>query len=510
MHEHKKRTKEQINTSKNPIQNPIMKLLMLCCSGLTLLMPTMVLSRSFHQPSLRQLALPSSIDTRRYNPLRQYQQLPLVLVNVRGGSLEDVVPGEQQTQTQQGEEEAKDTTNNGGVTVPATMDRIEPQDSLQQKQDDDEHEPQGTTAIITNNDNGSPNDNEGAAANLRQRAKVSHDTGDYVNAAQLFSQAADLLQAIHSSSSPMNHFSGDNHGNDDHHGDNFDDQAATCRLHQALCYLKSGNHDGCIQVCTDLLEVAESSPSSSSGAIRARALYRRCKAYVGLDQWEEALQDARLAAFLGDRKAVALYGKLMREHGGGGGSSHVGGQGTTDPAMLQDLFAGKNPFQTMGSSNQLFESMLNKSPSSSNPMASLLSGNTGGSLAKSVLSNLTKKLETESDTICKYLNSASKEQLQSMAAMGGVPLSDSHASTIVKFCKQVTPKRIQFTVKTSKRVWYVIALVRKTTKLISKYKFVLVAWFVLAWIQASIVRPIPINTKAAIQAAKAAAVTATR
>ena len=323
------------------------------------------------------------------------------------------------------------------------------------------------------------------ASTLRQLGKERHDSGDWYEAAQLFSQAADLL----------------------HEFDDYRDDQATCQLHQALCWLKCEHYEDCVHVCSELLECED-----QSGAVRARALYRRSKAYVGLDRPEEALQDARSAAFLGDRKAVALYGKLMRELGG---TSDTWDSSGTHPAMLNDLFSGKNPFES--TSNPLFTSLMNKSPLSShsstaaattatNPLASLLSSK--GGLAQSVLSNLTKKLETESDTICKYLNGASKEQLQSLAAMGGVPLSDHQASTIVTFCHKITPKRIQWTVTTSKRVWYVISIIRKTMKLISKYKFVLVAWFVVAWIQASIVRPIPINKKAVLQAAKVAAATA--
>jgi hypothetical protein len=41
---------------------------------------------------------------------------------------------------------------------------------------------------------------------------------------------------------------------------------------------------------------------------------------LALDHYEQALQDARLAAFLGDRKAVALSGKLMRELSGNNNS----------------------------------------------------------------------------------------------------------------------------------------------------------------------------------------------
>ena len=71
--------------------------------------------------------------------------------------------------------------------------------------------------------------------------------------------------------------------------------------------------------------------------VRSRAHYRRAKAHPQLGKEEEALEDARTAALLGDRKAVALYGKLMR----GSGSEE---DSIASPPMLRDLLQGKNPF----------------------------------------------------------------------------------------------------------------------------------------------------------------------
>jgi len=395
----------------------------------------------------------SFVASRASIPIRLLRRTQLV----RGGAVEEssAVPNVQQVPLEQAAATA--TTNYNEATVTAANDTMDEEQIIPER--------------ILRYDQ---------ASELRLQGKLLHDNGDWYEAAQLFAQAADLLHEL----------------------EEYQDDQATCQLHHALCLLKCEHYDDCVDVCTELLEY------NQSGAMRARALHRRSKAYLGLDRPEEAMQDARSAAFLGDRKAVALYGKLMREHGTGTDAvaEHFGGS----PAILQNIMAGKNPFES--AANPLFESMLNKSPLSTsdststyaNPMASLLSGQ-GGGLAKSVLSNLTKKLETESDTICKYLNSASKVQLQSLAAMGGVPLSDQHASTIVSFCHKITPKRIQWTVKTSKRLWYVATILRKAIQLVQKYKFIFVAWFVVVWIQASIVRPVPINTKAAIQAAKAAA-----
>jgi hypothetical protein len=54
-----------------------------------------------------------------------------------------------------------------------------------------------------------------------------------------------------------------------------------------------------------------------------------------------------------------------------------------------------------------------------------------------------------------------KAQLQQLAAMAGVPLSQGHVSRLVSFCHGITPKGIWKCVKTTKCVWYGILLMRK-------------------------------------------------
>jgi hypothetical protein len=92
-----------------------------------------------------------------------------------------------------------------------------------------------------------------------------------------------------------------------------------------------------------------------------------------------------------------------------------------------------------------------------------------------------------------------------LAGMAGLPISPSQASRLSGFCHSVTPKSIRRTVKYSKRAWYGITIMRKTLKVINKYKHHLVLWALAAWIQSAIRRPIPISKKAAKLAAKAAA-----
>jgi tetratricopeptide (TPR) repeat protein len=326
------------------------------------------------------------------------------------------------------------------------------------------------------------------AQELRQAGKELHDEGDWQEAAEKFHQASLLLQDFTLTN------------------DEILQEYATCRLHEALCRLKMLDYVKSVQACTAVLE------RQPPAAIRARALHRRSRAKLGLGLEDEALLDARQAAFLGDRKAVALYGKLMRQ----------------DSSSAESTFGGSNPFLSSGntptspSSSALFESLLNKSgegaaaasPSSAvgGPLGMLMNGssssNKNGGLAKSVLSSLTKTVENEStqENICRYLQNTSVGQVQQLATMAGIPLSESHASRLVDFCHGVTPKGISKSVKTTKRLWYVISFLRKVSQIISKYRFVFIIWALTIWIKSAVKRPIPINKKALKLALKQGAV----
>ena len=309
------------------------------------------------------------------------------------------------------------------------------------------------------------------AQELRQAGKDLHDRGDWEQAAVTFQNASLLLEDWE----PLL------------------EEYATCRLHEALCRLKEKEYELCVEACTAVLE------REPPAAIRARALHRRSRAKLGMGLQEDALQDARSAAFLGDRKAVALYGKLMRQD--------------SPNESLQDLFrgnGGRNSFLSPAgagdsslSSSALLESLLNKSTSNNaaSPRSMPMNGNNnmGGGLAKSVLSSLSKQFENEStqENICRYLQNTNEAQVQQWAAMAGVPLSKGHASRLVSFCHGVTPKGIRRSVKTTKRVWYGISLVRKISQVASKYRHFLILWILLAWIKSALQRPIPVNKKAA-------------
>lgn len=348
-----------------------------------------------------------------------------------------------------------------------------------------ENSTENSTEEILLVDKGGPQDESSMtlareqAQELRQAGKDLHDQGDWEQAAVTFQKASLLLQDWE----PLL------------------EEYATCRLHEALCRLKEKDYEQCVEACTAVLE------RQPPAAIRARALHRRSRAMLGLGLKEDALQDARSAAFLGDRKAVALYGKLMRQD--------------SPNEFFQDLFQGNggiNSFLPTAaatgdsslSSSALLESLLNKSTSnnSASPMSRLMNGNNnmGGGLAKSVLLSLSKQVENEStqENICRYLRNANEAQVQQWAAMAGVPLSKGHASRLVSFCHGVTPKGIRRSVKTTKRVWYGISLVRKISQVASKYRNLLVLWVLLAWIKSALQRPIPVNKKAARLAMKQA------
>ncbi len=340
---------------------------------------------------------------------------------------------------------------------------------------------------------------------LRQQGKELHDSGDWWEAANVFAQAADLLQQDPSSESNSQTNLYYNHKTDYY----------TCRLHEALCRLKLEEYDSCVDICTRILV----DPEQISGAIRSRAHHRRAKAYLHLGRDDEALQDARAAAFLGDRKAVALYGKLMRgnsNNNSGSGNTNNSGLSIGDmasPPMLNDLLQGKNPFLSNSNdlsqgNSMLLESLLNKSTGmgmAAETPSLLGQGGAGGTLAKSLLSSLTKRLETDSDSICAYLHKTNPAQLQQLGSLAGVPLSDQQAQRLVKFCHSVTPKAIRRTVIFGKHGWYGLTLMRKSLKVFNKYKHLLILWALAAWIQSAIRRPIPISKKAAKVLAAAAA-----
>ena len=327
-----------------------------------------------------------------------------------------------------------------------------------------------------------------AYTEYRTKGKELHDQGSFIEAAASFRQAADtLLSAVSSDEEKITT------------GGSFED-LMTCKLHEALCYLKAEQFDKAQEACTYVIEweTTEQLPDSIAPALRARAFHRRAKAKLESNQTEAALEDARAAAFLGDRKAVALYGKLMR----GSSSSSLSTAESPDPfssSILDSLFsqsAGSMPdfSGTSGSPSPSLESMFPAGLFGSSPMGS---SDLGGSLAKSVLSSLSKRIEDESTqaSICQYLQSTSGTQLQQMASMAGISLGESHATKIANFCKSVTPRLIQKLVRNFKRLMYVVRFIRKVIKVMNKYRNVLILFCIAAWSKSALLRPFPISKR---------------
>ena len=97
------------------------------------------------------------------------------------------------------------------------------------------------------------------SSSMRLEGKQLHDDADYTAAARAFRQAALFLEGFVDESTESN------------------EDWSTCRLHEALCCLKGDDPVMAIAACTRVLD-----RPSTSGAVRARALYRRAKAYTGL------------------------------------------------------------------------------------------------------------------------------------------------------------------------------------------------------------------------------------
>jgi len=301
-----------------------------------------------------------------------------------------------------------------------------------------------------------------------------------------------------------------------------------------------------------------------STAVRARAFHRRAKARLALGDSNGALDDSRSAAYLGDRNAVKLYGRLMRETASGGsldslsnrgddekgfwsngeeygeGDSSGSGQSVGDlfssASVLDSLFANettdKNILKKQSSSSSepspfdILNSLMgsgNSSPTT-NPlntfggMGSILNGVMGGvangasgsgvdSLAKSVLMSITKRMEDEStqENIAKYLRTLDVAQITSLSSMAGIPLNESSAEKMVSIANGITPIRIRKGIKLTKRVVSCANIIRKLSKVIKKYKHLLVLFVLIAWVKSAILQPVVVSKKALRRAAKEAA-----
>lgn len=381
---------------------------------------------------------------------------------------------------------------------------------------------EAASAAAPSSPSSNPEEAKAAAALLRAQGKQLHDAGDYAQAATQFAAAADLLSSDGSNSNDSNEC--------------YDvDEFATCRLHQALCCLKSRQYGAAVSACTAVLELPQ---PQVPAAVRARAGLRRAKAQLALNQTAAALEDARRAAFWGDRKAVALYGQLMREHrtGSSSGSSSSNEGFPFFPPNPQQDDENNSSFETaaMHSSQQannniinnnaaLFESLLSKSKQQSDDSskggfspASLLQGMAaggtgtagggggGGELAKSVLQKLSSKLDDEGtqQQICGYLQNCNAPMLQTVARMAGLPLAAAQAQKLADLARAITVRRLQRGVKYTKRIVYAVQLIRKLWQVLQKYRHWFLLYAMFLWTKSAVLRPLPVNRRALKRAAR--------
>jgi hypothetical protein len=428
-----------------------------------------------------------------------------------------------------------------------------------------------------------------SASDQRAEGKTLHDSGNLADAALAFQKAALLLDEAITISIE---FSEDEASDIDF--DAISVERATCRLHEALCLFKDGRPGECIEACTDVLEDGvsvisleeevgnddtETSDSNDTSKrnnvgsvkvitspvrnnenvdsrtrravppqIRARAFHRRAKARLALDDLDGALEDARSAAFMGDRNAVQFYGRLMREGSGAGATASgvgslapLGGLGAANPSttnpFLEGILGGiggngNNPFMPVGAGSSDFSSSLLSTLLSSGNGSSSGGGSGGGSpllglmgdllspqpmvsgkrsgrgsrgkskkgggadsLAKSILTSLMKRIEDEDtqSTICKYLHSTNTQQVMQYATMAGIPMKEGSARRLVSFANGVTPKGIRKSISNVKRGISVIKTLRKIFKVIEKYKYIIILTVTCYWIRSAIVEPYPVR-----------------
>lgn len=487
-------------------------------------------------------------DCKREYCTRQY------LFNIIGGASEETIDSVETNPLRNDSNSIKKSadTNEDSSQVLTTANDLE--NDTQQREDknisemnksSDKNPPTVEIMIEKSSDNKDSLELHSKASALRSDGKYLHDNGKFSEAASTFEKAVSLLdEALRMS-------------NDEKMSTEMAEERATCRLHEALCYLKEKKHPAAIRICTDVLrdgvqvievnnnmEEAEDglvseddnpnpylirvSPESKktaevsdklmqlSPAVRARAYHRRAKARLALDDTTGALEDAKAAAFLGDRNAVALYGKLMRESGshqsifgeddfgkGYGNESLADLLSSQGDGHFDSIFPGNSPASGLG----LFGSLMNGSGSSTidspfGGLGSILSngkdGSDIGSLAKSVLVSMSKRIEDKStqESICKYLNAVNTAQLMSLSSIAGIPLNESTADRLVSFANSMTPQRMMKSVKLFKRIMFLGGLVRKIFMIIGKYKHLIILLLLIQWCKSSVTRPIVIKNAA--------------
>lgn len=315
---------------------------------------------------------------------------------------------------------------------------------------DDAFENEDDVDVVITTHEARVGDGERAVA-LRAEGRRLHDGGRFPEAADAYGAAADAFA-----------------GGDD---------ADTCRSHEALCALKAGDHARCARACDSLVR------DSPSAAVQARARHRRARARLASGDREGALEDARAAAFSGDRGAVALYGRLLR----GDDDDERGGEATS--SSLSDPFAGlagEGP-SALGGGGAL-----------SDIAASFLSGKGGdvADVAGSLVSTLAERVQSPEtqETVCRFLNNVSGERVTSLAEAANVPLTSKQIDRLVRVAKGVTPKKLDRGVRLARRAVTTVRVVRKVAKVVGKYRHLLVYALMLQWIKSAVRRPVVVRS----------------
>mmetsp|Transcript_18463 Transcript_18463/g.52980 ORF Transcript_18463/g.52980 Transcript_18463/m.52980 type:complete len:704 (-) Transcript_18463:164-2275(-) len=447
-----------------------------------------------------------------------------------------------------------------------------------------------------------------SASDLRVAGVEHHHSGDLTSAADVFLKAATELEAAIQIFEDL-----PQQEQEQSELAEMVEEAATCRLHEALCHLKQQKYADCIQSCTSVLEdgvqvvpfddadtdgdvpteeedgesglsdlehggaakkraaVIRVTPTGGAGgsiatartnrprisaAARARAYHRRAKARLALQDISGATEDAKEAAYLGDRNAVSLYGRILREHSPGGGADSGGGMGGTSAGALADMLGGNNPFLSAltgsgdpsGSSDPssaLLSSLLGSGAGSASGngmgpfggLGSLLGANgagtvadnnaggkskrrrnrkvrgndTGGggmdSLAKSLLKNLAKRIDDDKtqSQICNFCQGANTGQVKMYAGMAGMQLPDATADRIVAVANGVTKRKLKRVVRLARRGISAVKITSKVVKVLQKYKHLFILVLICGWAKSSWLRDAPVNRRAIKRAAKEAA-----
>lgn len=342
-------------------------------------------------------------------------------------------------------------------------------------QDDMEH-PTNMAMEDERKENDTDAGNEIESAEMyRLEGKRLHDISQFAEAADCFAVAANLVlpkiqtREVNSMSKSKSV-----------------DIFATCRMHQALCLLKAGRTSDSVNASSDVIDLlpAISPDIKLAPTLRARALHRRAKAQIALCNRKEALEDARLAAYLGDMKAVKLYGKLMRDR-------DISQYGSSQPS---EGFASNHVLETLGiQEGMAIRRKRGRSKVTGRQQTFATSSQGMGSFAMSTLSSIAKGLEDETmqQNIAKQLRETSSVQLQQLASMAGLQMSPRQSETLARWCSCVTPKAIRWVIQATKIAFYTVHLVRKITQLLSRYRGMVVLALILGWSKSAISRPLP-------------------